>query len=311
MSVIQTLFYNNPSSRYIAGGVPYIPGNGYRYHVFLEPGNFFILNGPVTVEVLIVAGGGAGGTVNYMGGGGGAGGVRNITSIPLSDGYYPISVGLGGIVGSNGNPSSAFGYTATGGGQGSGQGSPVSLTVYPGGSGGGGVYGPPTLIPPAPPVSSRFGLGNDPPTTPSQGNPGGFGSSPLISGIGGGGGGAGASGSNSTTNSIFAPGGPGSPIPEYAAPLFPGMPSNWITAVGPIGLFGGGGGGGSNSTVVGNSAGGSGGGGRGAGRTPPPSVDVLATPGINYTGGGGGGKGRSSPAGSGGSGIVIVRYLNS
>ncbi len=306
MSVIQTLFYNNPSSRYIAGGVPYDPGNGYMYHVFLEPGNFFVLNGPVFINLLVVAGGGGGGGVNSpMGGGGGAGGYINIVTLNISSGYYPISVGQGGAVGSNGNPSSAFGYTATGGGAGSGDAG--SLVFYPGGSGGGGIYGPPTTNPP--PLPGRFGLGNIPPISPPQGNPGGYGSAPSISGIGGGGGGADGFGSNSPGNTIFAPGGAGRANPTFSAPLFPGMPADWVTAVGPTGRFAGGGGGGSNSPQPGYSVGGSGGGGSGSGRsTIPPFINFDAAPGINYTGGGGGGKGRGT-AGFGGHGIVILRYI--
>lgn len=47
---------------------------------------------PVAVDVLVVAGGGAGGT-HWMSGGGGAGGFRTFTEVELGVGNYTITVG--------------------------------------------------------------------------------------------------------------------------------------------------------------------------------------------------------------------------
>ena len=52
------------------------PGNGYRYHLFLEPGNLEV-NNSINVDVLVIAGGGGSGW--DAAGGGGAGGVRTNT----------------------------------------------------------------------------------------------------------------------------------------------------------------------------------------------------------------------------------------
>ena len=57
MSIIQLLFHSNPSPLSIksSGGTVYTPGNGYVYHVFLEPGIFSVNEGPIFIESLIVA----------------------------------------------------------------------------------------------------------------------------------------------------------------------------------------------------------------------------------------------------------------
>ena len=197
---------------------------GIRYHVFLSPGSFVLNEGPVSLNAMIVAGGGGGGSGD-MGGGGGGGGAR-VISTPKSAATYPVVVGTGGAggreawgdgypsnpplgpvnsyageAGYRGQPSSALGFESRGGGGGGCYLS--SLPRIPGGSGGGGAwYGP------SPTLSVAGGIGNTPPTTPPQGNPGGDGT--LYKG--GGGGGAGAAGSDSTPY----PGGP-APISGEAA----------------------------------------------------------------------------------------------
>ena len=61
----------------VSGGVE--PGNGYKYHLFLENGNFVVASGTSDIEVLVIAGGGGSGW--DAAGGGGAGGVRT-NSLP-------------------------------------------------------------------------------------------------------------------------------------------------------------------------------------------------------------------------------------
>ena len=103
------------------------PGNGYRYHVFLSPGDFVVSGGSKSIDVLIVAGGG--GAANPLSGGGGAGGVVRHSSYTISSGTYPIGIGIsgagapqttpaGGPTGGKGTPSTAFGMIAEGGGGG-------------------------------------------------------------------------------------------------------------------------------------------------------------------------------------------------
>ncbi|MFZ4398293.1 MAG: glycine-rich domain-containing protein, partial [Kiritimatiellia bacterium] len=103
---------------------------------------FYVGAKAVDVEYLVVAGGGGGG--GCVGGGGGAGGVvtnSGGTTLHVSGGICEIVVGGGGgggpvnVAGANGSPSSAFGFTAVGGGGGGAGGNGQS-----GGSGGGG-YG--------------------------------------------------------------------------------------------------------------------------------------------------------------------------
>ena len=126
---------------------------GYRIHTFTGDGTFTVTNASdnAQVEYLIVAGGGGGGAQN-AGGGGGGGLVYG--SVVVSAQAYPIVVGggagagprnphsnpLSGIrysrypQGIRGNNSSAFGYTAIGGGNGAGD----DYYGCDGGSGGGG-----------------------------------------------------------------------------------------------------------------------------------------------------------------------------
>ena len=161
-------------------------GTKYRAHIFTGPGTFTVskvgsaMSGGV--EYLVVAGGGGGGSGSpgdVGGSGGGAGGFRTNVSghplagaaFPVSAQSYPITVGTGGVEsmphppypaqagpGSDGN-SSVFGpITSTGGGGGGG----YASVGRPGGSGGGaGGYGP---------NPTAGGTGNDPSTSPAQGN---------------------------------------------------------------------------------------------------------------------------------------------
>jgi hypothetical protein len=270
----------------------------YKIHTFTGPGTFCVScagnpAGSSSVDYLVVAGGGGGGPSNNGtpktgGGGGGAGGYREssgaasgcyavsplgtaVSALPVTVQGYPITVGGGGS-GANPGPvgkgSNSVFSTITSTGGGGGKGD-EGATVGPGGSGGGAAAQCGSPISPG-------GLGNDPSVSPPQGNPGG--GSPGSGGAGGGGAGAAGTygcGGNGVTSSINA--------------------SSTARA--------GGGGGGHPGT---GGTGGTGGGGTGGG-----GDGNAGTPGTTNTGGGGGGGGggpSNTPASTGGSGIVIIRY---
>ena len=266
-----------------SGGTVTIVG-GYKTHTFTTSGTFEVTSGG-DIEYLIVAGGGAGATTD--GGGGGAGGVVTGTT-NIQPGSYTIVIGTGGSfvdiddrAGLSGNDSTALGFTAMGGGGGgndreltsgvSGQGPKTG-----GSGGGGGSRQDGTKFAGAAGIqNSTYGYG--------FGNNGGDGvNSPSTRA--GGGGGAGEAGKNGNDGSRPAGGGNGIQWPS-----------------GSVLYYGGGGGGGHNV----NGTGGQGGGGQGSTNTSSPSV--AGTP--NTGGGGGGGGGSHSRGSSGGSGIVIIRYL--
>ncbi|MGI5869884.1 MAG: glycine-rich domain-containing protein [Kiritimatiellia bacterium] len=94
-----------------------------------QSGKVFV-NEPCEVELLIVGGGGGGGGVwanhtdkSMRGGGGGGGGVIHKASHSLTPGEYDIAIGAGGVANTNwnqttaqGGDTTAFGFTAKGGG---------------------------------------------------------------------------------------------------------------------------------------------------------------------------------------------------
>jgi hypothetical protein len=285
----------------------------YKIHTFTGPGTFTVTNagnplGSAKVDYLVIAGGGSGSSntaSNNAGSGGGAGGFRESVpspaawtasplanpggALPVSVQGYPITVGGGGTVtpgspenqnGNPGSPSIFSSITSTGGG---GGGAELAVGLNGGSGGGAGSGSPyPGFTP------NLAGSGNTPPTSPSQGNPGG-----RASGLGnfgaGGGGGAGGPGGNGTPTA----GGQGG---AGATSSINGTPT----------ARGGGGGGG---TYAGGTpaSGGSGGGGNAG---PAPNGNGLT--GSTNTGGGGGGSavgtGSNADGGTGGSGIVIIRY---
>jgi len=232
------------------------------------------------VEVLIVAGGGGGG--NHHGGGGGGGGVLYASSYPItSTSAINVTVGNGGgpggggVNGINGQNSVFANLTAIGGGGGG---------TYPnsgssGGSGGG---------------ASNWGTGSSGGSgTVGQGFPA-FSSNNGQNNYAGGGGGAGQRGGQGRAKN-----GGGNGLP--------------FTISGTLRYYGGGGGAG---TYPGYDFGdftfhGSGGlGGGGAGGQGPHGGGTTPIAGATNTGGGGGGASANTMSGaSGGSGIVIVRYL--
>ena len=304
-----TSILDNTTTQY---GAAYITATGgtitccgnYKIHTFTSDGTFCVSagTGPLAVvDYLVVAGGGSGGT-RYTGGGGG-GGYREShcatvsgcytasplatpTSLPVSVQAYTITVGGGGSgvscatgdeSGNRGNSSVFSTITSTGGGGGQGQ-TPGTNPNIPGGSGGGGSYGP-----------GIFGAGNTPPVSPPQGNNGGTGNpggsaSPYAVG---GGGGAGAAAS-AAPGPASGTGGAGSATSISGSSV----------------TYAGGGGGG--ATSQGATAGSGGAGGGTGGGTSPGSTTTAGT--ANTGGGSGGGYGSTGNSGAGGSGIVIIRY---
>mgnify|MGYP003148502575 CR=1 FL=1 len=296
------------------GGTPCsgaIVDTNYKVHTFTGPGTFCVscggnAAGTNAVDYLVVAGGGSGGT--SYGGGGGAGGFREshvcstsgpytasplaaATSLPVSATAYPITVGAGGAQscahptnpGNDGSDTVFSTITSAGGGGGTGQ--DPSVSPGGGGSGGGASYTP---------GPTRFGAGNTPPTTPSQGFPGGDagpGVSPYASGGGGGATVAGTTGSNVPNPAGSGQSGPGG---TGATTSIDGTPTA---------RAGGGGGGKSSAGAEQGSAGA--GGGSGGGQTPGPNTTAGT---VNTGGGSGGGYGPGGGSGGGGSGIVIIRY---
>ena len=283
----------------------------YKIHTFTGPGTFCVscAGNPVgsnKVDYLVTAGGGGGGATNGGGalGAGGAGGYResylaatsgSYTASPLATPVslsvpaqaYPITVGGGGAGGSclpaptssdggeKGSNSIFSSITSTGGGGGS-----APSSCRPGGSGG-----------------SPGGSGNTPSVSPPQGNDAGVRSPTSPAGpmyTQGGGGGAGSAGSNSP------PSGPGGSGGNGTTSSITGSP---VTRAG-------GGGGGAHNTPPGNAgSGGPGGGGAGKGNTGN-GVNGTANTGGGGGGTGGAGYGSGTPqlGGTGGSGIVIIRY---
>ena len=262
--------------------------------VFSNPSSQYSASGPGNVDYLVIAGGG-GGRCSVAGGGGGAGGHRTSYPspagvIPVSAQTYPITVGGGGAASTNGANSVFSTITSTGGGAGGNYNTGGSNGGS--GGGGGGTDGSPSS-------SGPGGTGNTPPTSPSQGNDGGSTVARTCGQLGGsGGGGIGGSGSNS-------------PVPGSGSGGAGGNGgANSITASSVTRAGGGGGGnraydGGNPGPGTGGAAG-PGGGGKGGG------TDGTATNGTTNQGGGGGGKGFGSfspnVVGTGGSGIVIIRY---
>ena len=288
-----------------SGGNVEVDEGGYKRHIFTSPGNFVVsstIPTSNTVDVLVVAGGGAGGgsSGNGQAGGGGAGGFRLASNIPVSSATYPVTVGAGGAgaapnpgaTGANG-ANSVFGIspaiTATGGGGGGGF-SPSAdnyVTANPGGSGGGKSGG-------GDGGEGNAG-GNDPRCSPiAEGSDGG---GPIAHNqVGAGGGGAGQAGLGN--GQTLGTGGAGAPVPSNIAPTSYGTP-------GPSpGRYFAGGGSGAWPTV---NAGGAGGG----GSSGASSAGGDAT---TNTGGGGGGAqgpmGNNYAGGSGGPGIVIIAYAS-
>ena len=308
-----------------SGGDATLTVGDYKTHVFTGPGTFCVSSVSAetaannSVDYLVIAGGGGGAA--YAGGGGGAGGFRmanslclpspttsplaSPTGITVTASPYAIAIGAAGAanpgpscggVGGTGGTSSFAPITSAGGA--GGEAGPNAVG-NPGGSGSGAKGGP------GPSDGYAGGAGNVPPTDPAQGTPGGAGfDGNATSTNGGGGGGAGAAGGDAA-HAVGGTGGAGSYIADdYFGPTAPSYGE-----AGPASdtrYFAGGGGGGTCQTPPStpSALGGVGGGGNG-GYGPSP----CATGGTTNMGGGGGGQRGANPStGTGGSGIVTIRY---
>ena len=293
------------------GGTVTTVCTNFKVHTFTGPGTFCVSQGGTasgsnTVDYLVVAAGGGGGSGCGAGGAGGAGGMRfsfpnpATGGLPVSAQAYSITVGAGGVKGDGSTPGCGAARSGSQGGNsifssitsaGGGLGGAGTSSNKPGGAGGSGGAGGRGGSP---------GNGNTPPVSPSQGNNGGT-SSPGPAGnygAGGGGGHSGAGGNASGNN-----GGNGTD-------------GSALTITGASVTYAGGGGGGSFPAPTSQRSGGAGGGGKGA----PASLPLSDMDGTANTGGGGGGGSEDpayapivgppndSPGGTGGSGIVIIRY---
>ena len=241
----------------------------YTYHLFTGNGTF-TPNGSGTVEIIVVGGGGKGGTLNTdgkgaYGSGGGGGGGRYLlsTGVAVTAQAYAVVIGSGATDYGTTGGTSNIGALASAAGGSSGRNDDVSSTQY--GAGG---------------------------TAPSgAGSPCRWVPTPLGSG-----GGASNSTNGGTAGASSGVGGVG------AAGIVNSFP------VGPSGFSGGGGGGGSTSGGAGGTYGG--GLGRIIGQNSPPAgVAGTANTGGGGGAGGGDIFGGAGQSGNGGTGVVIVRYL--
>ena len=336
---------NNPYVE-ATGGNSTVTSGDHKIHVFTSPGTFCVTSigspsGSTCLEYLVVGGGG--GASSQRQGGAGAGGFRlgaicTQPTIPLrapattlpATGPYSIAVGAGGTaggasptpatcrLGTQGAVSTFHTFTSAGGGTSGFGGSPGPKDGGSGGGGGGdGVQGAP----------ATGGTGNSPAVSPPQGNPGGPGAgynggSPGDNGGpaygGGGGGGASAVGGTAPPGSMPRPsanGGNGMPV----AAVFGAAPQPFYTADQPnrgvtvCGTFAGGGGGANSGGPSYGGCGPNGSGGTGGGGLGGNGQNTSYAGTVN-SGGGGGGPGFYSPpdnwsaAGTGGSGIVLIKY---
>ena len=240
------------------------------------------LTSALSVEYLVVGGGGGGGggggaSTAQGGGGGGAGGfLTGAASVGVTTSVVTGTGGAGGatdVTGQTGGNSSFGSLVALGGGGGGG----AQNAGQNGGSGGGGGGGSGSYAG----GSSTAGQGFVGGTSTSSGQGGSGGGGATAAGTGGSGN-AGRNGGSGTSSSFTG------------------------TALG----YAGGGGGGAGSTQS-SGVGGSGGGGAGAKTSAPTAVAASGSANTGGGGGGGGGNG-SAPlqaGGTGGSGVVAVRYV--
>jgi len=341
-SIWASLVYRN-SNHPIATGGNTFDVSGYRVHAFTRSDNFTVHNitgTSLNVDILLIGGGGGGGFDNA--GAGGAGGLIFKPNHTLTNGAtYFASIGNGGqgsvrqapqdsndsytndnafyqLLTKNGENTLFGDLTALGGGRGSsGDGTNQSTeNGSVGGSGGGGQGESGTKAGFAGTQTTDSSISTDS-RTYGHGNSGGNGSS--SDGGGGGGGGAGTAGSNGTNSSLGGVGGNGLKEVTVDGTLY-----NFATIFGTTyGVdsdsdgnrwFAGGGGGANVNGNNNNVAGGKGGGGIGKGADGGYDRDDRgADPeshGDTNTGSGGAGATYNAAChgGSGGSGIIILRY---
>lgn len=287
------------SNSFTGGDFTRAPGDGYKYHTFINPGQL-IAPGDATdrvCDILVVAGGGGGGA--HYGAGGGAGGVALGIGITLTTAAFPFPVGVGtGGIAANREGSSTFfdagipGENSHFGQSGTGiAGQPDYILARGGGGGGGSYYDHPDGSGPGRPGGSAGGAsGGDPNPADATADQPGTNPSPFITDYGrkggwstptqgyapAGGGGAGAAGANIDGDEQGGgDGGNGIAIPQFphvktgVAPLIP--ESYEFQLGGPTAFqqagYAGGGGGSEYSTIANpdrNGLGGDGGGGYGS-----------------------------------------------
>lgn len=300
-----------------------VSGIRYKLHIFNSIGSAnLIINSSGSdglVEYLIVAGGGGGGM--DMGGGGGGGGVLSGLYSVGAGQVLPITVGAGGMAAPGG---SRYRVDGTGPNQGGHQ-----FTI-PGTNGGNSVFGPFTAI-----GGGRGGSSYRAYTPGIAGAAGGSGggasgyndNAGTFSG-GAGTAGQGFSGGNSST-AYYSGGGGGAGAPGASSTARADGGSGKLSNILGYDLYWGGGGGGAAYSLSAGGYGGIGGGGGGAvgttiggagynsgqnglGGGPNSWANTRGgSAGVNTGGGGGGGAhyNANNDGGNGGSGIVVVRYL--
>jgi len=310
----ETYVYNGTGwSRGVGdGGTKTVVGS-YTFHAFTGSGTFSVSVASLICDIIVVGGGGAGGIDH--GGGGGAGGLAHVSGRRIGPGDYAIIVGHGGVKG-NGNNISGYQSGGTSrmfpeaarGGQSSFGG---TMIVAYGGGGGTGCCN--TITQGGGNIGSQGGALrasgltaiNKGSTTIGATILGNLTTASTSAAVGGGGGGAGGVGAGSNTGL----GGHGARPVTWAD----AWGTNTSNGVGG-GYFAGGGGGGSHSSnaVTLDCRGGYGGGG-GFGDVMGNSStdDAQGKDGMPNTGGGGSGHTNSTTGGpgSGGTGIVLIRYL--
>ncbi|MDD3985457.1 MAG: hypothetical protein PHY59_06170, partial [Methanobacterium sp.] len=248
----------------------------YFYETFTTVGttNWTVPAGVTSVDILVIGGGGAGGSCgNGAGcGGGGAGGFTEILGQALSESSYNIVVGDGGSgvnPGAKGGNSSFGNIISEGGGRGGGFYSGSHIASQSGGSGGGAGYG------------NFNAKSSSNAVLPQYGNAGGNG---ITSGGYPGGGGGGAGGAGGAASAIIGGAGGAGKISNITGLTYAGG--------GGAGIYGG--------------TGGAGTAGGGSGSSTGVGGNAIANTG---SGGGGSTAAASNNGGNGGSGIVILKYL--
>lgn len=293
-----------PAGAKATGGVIYDDSN-YWYHTFTSSG-IFAPSQTLSCDVLVIAGGGSG-SWEY-GGGGGAGGLCYQAGRSITSGNKAITIGAGGAfpsvrgVGNAGSDSVFETITANGGGRGDGW--TAMAGGGAGGSGGGGSIGAVTGLGTLGGSSNQSASGG----ATGYGNAGGAGwRNPATNYSGGGGGGAGGAGANAGQNVTGGGGNGGVGLSGLTIPALNEMGA--ATGTGQLSdgnyYYAGGGGGYYRDGITTTYGIGGLGGGGGAVQYVPY---VLNNNGLANTGGGGGGDDNNNGRGSGGSGIVIIRY---
>ena len=246
-----------------------------KVHTFTSPGSF-IIDGDVTANILVVAGGGSGGRGDWTSssssegtGGGGAGGLRYRSSISMSPGTYSIEVGTGGPGGTN---SDLFA-----------NGSPSFISGISSATGGGvGAWCPATAVAANPDASGSLYWGR-------KGGCGGGSAGPSVTG------------------------GDALVSPDGISPTAQGFAGGSSNAVGNGGGGGGAGGAGTSNASTANTGGGAGLpysiSGSNYTYAAGGNVNTNGVDGVYYGDGGGGSPFGSTNSGGGADGIVIISWV--